>query len=249
MNVRRMRMRLSSLRQSTALAWGLVTASLVFLLVAVLLLVQSVSQAAQTEPVRRTAELTLGSDETLRITYVGDSLAAGLFATTEEESYRSLTTTALAGDGPVTEAGRALVGGTVEQTLEGNEQLPQDQDLYIVELGTNDLNDVNFRTFTKQYETLLERIERASPESALVCLGTWRPPSTGANYDLVIRQRCEAHGGIYRRLSDLEGEPAYKGPAGEDTFSGPSDTFHPNDAGHAAISDRILNAVEVRRGR
>lgn len=234
-------------RQGTALAWGLVAGAAVLLLVSVLMLFQSTREAAQTAPVGRTVEVILGQDEPLRLTYIGDSLAAGLYATTEQDTYRYLTTAALAGGGPFEEEGRSLVGGTVEEALEGNDQLPEQQHLYIIELGTNDINDVDFRTFRAQYETLLNRVREASPDAELVCLGTWRPPARGAEHDLVIRQRCEAHGGAYRRLSDLEAEPAFKGPAGQDTFEGPSDTFHPNDAGHAAIVERILDSVEVRR--
>lgn len=235
------------LRRSTPLAWGVVAVSSVILLVSVLVLVNATRDASQGRVVGRTAEVTLGQEETLRIAYVGDSLAGGLYATTEEDTYRYLTTIALAGDGPYEEEGRSLVGGTVEQTLERNEQLPTDQHIYIIELGTNDINEVDLSGFRRQYEALLDRVQTASPDASLVCLGTWRPPSTGAKYDLIIRQQCEANGGVYRRLSDLEGDEANKGPEDEQTYQGPSDTFHPNDTGHAAIVERILDAVEVRR--
>lgn len=240
-------MRRRRLRHNTALAWGLVGISTVLLTVAVLVLFAATRQSSPVESATRTLEVSLDQNEPLEITYVGDSLAAGLYATTEEDTYRSLTSTTLADGGPYEETGRNLVGGTVKETLDGNSRLPADQDVYIVELGTNDINEVDFRRFRAQYDTLLERLRRTSPDAALVCLGTWRPPSKGANYDLIIRQRCEAYGGVYRRLSDLQGEPKNRGPEGEETFEGTSDTFHPNDVGHAAISERILDAVEVQR--
>lgn len=243
----RQRQRLRWLRRSPGFIWGVVAFSAGLLVLSVIVLVQSTSEAVQSEPVGQEIELSLGPEETFRVTYVGDSLAAGLYATTEAESYRGLTTDELAGDGPFVEVGRALVGGTVDQTLTGNDEFPSNQDLYIVELGTNDINDVDFRTFNRQYEALLQQLVEASPDAALLCLGTWRPPSTGASFDLVIRQNCEAQGGVYRRLSDLEREPTFTGPADEETFEGPSDTFHPNDAGHNAIFERIMSAVEVRR--
>lgn len=191
--------------------------------------------------------MTLEQDETLRITYLGDSLTAGLHATTEQDAYRTQLTSAVAGGGPFEESGLRIVGGTVKQTLEGNAEFPRDQHLYIIELGTNDINEVDHRIFSEQYEQLLLRVREGSPDAALVCLGTWRPPSRGANYDLVIRQECESFGGEYRRMADLEADPTHKGPAGEETYWGPSDDFHPNDAGHAAIFERAMSAIEVRR--
>lgn len=240
-------MRQRHLLRSTEFAWAVVAAAAVLLLLSVLVLINSADQAAPTESTKRGVTVSLEKDEKLRVAYIGDSLTAGLFATTEEDTFRDLTTTVLADGAPVEEEGRQLVGGTVQQTLDGNKQLPQGQHLYIVELGTNDVNEVDFRTFSRQYKMLLERVQEASPDAALVCLGTWRPPSKGSSYDLVIRQVCESYDGEYRRMSDLEDEPTNKGPEDEDTYQGLSDDFHPNDAGHAAISERLVNAIEVQR--
>ena len=52
-----------------------------------------------------------------RLTGLGDSSSAG---------------------GPAEEQGTAIVGGTVQSKLELNEQLPQHQHLYVIELGTNE---------------------------------------------------------------------------------------------------------------
>ena len=235
------------LRQSTPVLFIVVAAAAVGLVLSLLVLIQSTRQSMADDSPRRTVLLSLTEGEELRITYLGDSLTAGLHASTEEATYRYQTTTALAGGGPYEENGLNIVGGTVEETLEGNDEFPQDQSIYIVELGTNDVNDVDYRAFNRQYEDLLERVDEASPDAALVCLGTWRPPGRGGNYDLMIRQQCERHGGEYRRLSDLESEPSHKGPAGEETYKGLSDDFHPNDDGHAAIHERVMEAIDVER--
>lgn len=240
-------MRWRWLRDSTPLAWGLAVAAAAFLLMSMMVLAQATPEQPTTEAVRRAVDVRLDQDETLRITYLGDSLTAGMHAITEQDAYRSRLTSAVAAGGPVEESGSRIVGGTVRQTLEGNDQLPNAQHLYIVELGTNDINEVDHRIFSEQYEQLLARVRESSPDAALVCLGTWRPPSRGANHDLVIRQACESFGGQYRRLADLEADPTHKGPAGVETFLGPSDDFHPNNAGHAAIFERALSAIEVRR--
>lgn len=206
------------------------------------------AELSDTRTPARTVAVELGEEEALRVTYVGDSLTAGLFASTEDQAFRALTTAALAAGRPYEEQGTAIVGGTVQRKLELNEQLPQDQHLYVVELGTNDVTRVDYQTFATQYETLLERVRDASPDAALVCLGSWRPPAQGASYDVVIRQLCEIYDGAYRRLADLQAEPSYRGPEGVETFEGPSDEFHPNDAGHRAIHERIMSAVTVSRG-
>lgn len=232
--------------RSTAAATALAGFAALLLAVSVGVLVASRPQA-DTRTSASTVRVQLGEDEVAQVTYVGDSLAAGLFASTEERTFRALTTAAVAAGGPSEEQGSAIVGGTVQSKLELNEQLPQDQHLYVVELGTNDVTQVDYQTFAVQYETLLERVREAAPEAALVCLGTWRPPAQGANFDLVIRQLCEEYDGVYRQLSDLQAEPSYRGPEGVDTFEGTSDDFHPNDAGHQAIHERLMSAITVSR--
>lgn len=241
------------LQHSTLVAWGVLAASATLLVVSVMVLTRADAEShggrtgAADDLGRQTVQVALQEDEVLRITYLGDSLTAGLYASTEENTYRSLLTAAVASGGPFEEQGLRIVGGTVEQTLTANDEFPSDQHLYIVELGTNDINEVDPRIFNEQYEEMLQRVRQASPDAALVCLGTWRPISRGGNYDIVIRQQCEDFGGRYRRMHDLEAEAINKGPAGEETFAGISDDFHPNDAGHLAIFDRAMSAIEVRR--
>lgn len=240
-------MRWNELPRSTQLLAGVAGVSAIVLMVSALVLTQSARQAEETRSVGQVAAVTLSPDETLQITFIGDSLTAGLHATTERDTYRYLTATALAGDGPYEQGGAGIVGGTVENTLTSNQEFPEEQDVYVVELGTNDAREVDFRTFGVQYEALLDRVRDASPNAALICLGTWRPPSVGANHDLMIRQQCESHGGVFRRLTDLEAKPTNIGPRGRKTFEGRSDNFHPNNAGHAAISGRALTAIDVDR--
>lgn len=244
-------MRIWIRRHRTAAAMGLLGISAGLLVVALLFNVFLGGVRTETPAAADPESLTvtLKSDDTLKITYLGDSLAAGLFATTEQDSYRGIVTRTLAAGGPVEESGTRIVGGTVAETMEGNEQFPPDQHVYIVELGTNDINDVDYRTFRQQYADMLTRVRQVSPQAALVCLGTWRPEDRGGEYDLMIRGVCEAHNGKYRPLSDLESNPDFKGPAGRQTFSGSSDTFHPNNAGHRAIADRVLTMVTVDRER
>lgn len=234
---------------SVALTGGLLALSVLVLAVAAVLHLLVPGTRPQPPEAATPGRLIVTLDQAapLRITYLGDSLTAGLHAIAENESFRALTTSTLADGGPVEEHAEQLVGGTVRQTLDGNPEFPTGQDIYVVELGTNDINSVDYRTFQREFGGMLDRVRTASPDAALVCLGTWRPEDRGRDYDLVIRSACESHDGRYRRMADLAEDPALRGPAGVETFSGPSDDFHPNNAGHRAIADRVLAMVEVDR--
>ncbi|MET0865056.1 MAG: hypothetical protein ABWZ98_12040, partial [Nakamurella sp.] len=68
-----------------------------------------------------------------------------------------------------------------------------------------------------------------------------------ARLDTIIKDLCEARGGVFRSMSDISEVAENKGPAGVPAFEGLSDAFHPNDRGHAAIAERMLDAVVVNR--
>jgi lysophospholipase L1-like esterase len=44
----------------------------------------------------------------------------------------------------------------------------------------------------------------------------------------------------------VDAQPPTRGPAGRPTFLGPSDDFHPNSAGHAAIARLIESQLSAR---
>ncbi|WP_067530915.1 SGNH/GDSL hydrolase family protein [Nocardia crassostreae] len=194
-----------------------------------------------------TIELRLATGEALQVSFLGDSLDHGLSATTQELGFRPLVTAAWREGGPVEEHKANRIGGTVGEALLGP-AFPADQDLFIVELGTNDTPQVDLRTFRDRYRELLDRTVAASPNTALLCLGLWRPIETARSFDTVIADLCGAHGGVFRPLFDLAEYPRMRGPAGLPTFSGTSDDFHPNDLGHRSIADRVLDSVTVHRG-
>ncbi|MFC9997682.1 SGNH/GDSL hydrolase family protein [Nocardia sp. NPDC127526] len=192
--------------------------------------------------------LRLAAGETLQVSFLGDSLDHGLSATAQELGFRPLVTAAWGRGGPVEEHKANRIGGTVGEALLGPE-FPAGQHLYIVELGTNDTPLVDLRTFRDRYRELLDRIVAASPGTALLCLGLWRPIETARSFDTVIADLCGAKGGAFRPLFELAADPRLRGPAGLPTFSGTSDDFHPNDLGHRSIADLVLDSVTVTRGR
>ena len=70
-------------------------------------------------------------------------------------------------------------------------------------LGTNDATRVDYRLFRTQYNELLDRIHSASPDAALLCIGTWRRKKIADIFDTIIKDLCEVRGGVFRSISDL----------------------------------------------
>lgn len=165
----------------------------------------------------------------------GDSLAAGFFASTDAQGFSALVTGAL---GRVTPTTVSRAHETLS-TVSGVTDVPADLGLAVIELGTNDVGiPTPLADFEAQYAELVGRIRTSSPEAAIVCAGTWT--ADGADYDGIIAGVCTANAGRYVSLADLFATPDFHGPSGRDTFAGPGDDFHPNDAGHRAIADAVL---------
>ncbi|MGE2735309.1 SGNH/GDSL hydrolase family protein [Mycolicibacterium vaccae] len=190
--------------------------------------------------------ITLEPGEALRVTFVGDSLDYGLYATEADLGFHPLMVEAWRAGGPVTDTPLNSLGGTANRAL-GNDDIPVDQHLVVVELGTNDFSRQSHRDFRRDYDELLSRLRLASPKGALLCIGPWRPADAAQRFETIVEDLCEARGGVFRSVSDLSENAQMKGPPGIPTFGGPSDSFHPNDRGHRAIADRMLAAVSVDR--
>ncbi|MDF2666737.1 MAG: lysophospholipase [Microbacterium sp.] len=170
-----------------------------------------------------------------RVLLTGDSLAAGFFASTEAQGFSSLVIGAV---GRVTPTTVSRAHETLS-TVAGVTEVPADLDLAVIELGTNDVGiPTPLADFEAQYADLVGRIRTTSPDAAIVCVGTWTVD--GAAYDQIIAGICTANAGRYVSLADLFATPEFHGPDGRDTFAGPGDDFHPNDAGHRAIADAVL---------
>ena len=192
-------------------------------------------------------ELTIGKGESLRVSFVGDSIDAGLYASQKSLGFHGLMVDEWRKSGPVADSAiEDMIGGTARDALK-NPQYPEDQQLYVVELGTNDYSRVNYREFRTEYKTLLDRIYSTSPNAALVCLGVWRPKKNAETFDTIIKDLCEVRGGVFLSISDLAEDASLKGPEGVPAYGGLSDSFHPNDRGHRMIADRILEFIRLNR--
>jgi lysophospholipase L1-like esterase len=181
------------------------------------------------------------ADASARLVVVGDSLAAGRFAGTQDEAFPQRVAAA-------TRARLGLLGvpGATTAALAA-QAVPGRGDVVVVEAGTNDfLYQTLRRRFAGDYRALLAKVAAGSPGAKLVCLTIWIPKDAAgappakipaAFYNATIRRACTA--GAVADISPLFGRPRMRGPAGRPTFLGPGDGFHPNSAGHAAIARLI----------
>src|ERR1700754_72038 len=173
---------------------------------------------------------------------VGDSLAAGRFAGTQEEAFPQLVAAALGARLELL----AVPGVTTGQLAA--QPVPPGGNVVVVEAGTNDLlAQTPRRRFADDYRARIANVRAGSPGARLVCLTVWVPDDVASRpaakippsfYDATIRRACS--GGSVADISSLvDAPPPTRGPAGRPTFLGPGDDFHPNSAGHAAIARAI----------
>jgi acyl-CoA thioesterase I len=173
-----------------------------------------------------------------QLVVVGDSLAAGRFADTQEQAFPQLVAAATRSRLEVL----GLPGATTAQ-LAAN-PIPSRGDDVVVEAGTNDfLFQTPRRRFADDYRALLAKVTAASPGARLVCVTTWLPKDVAGQpaakipvsfYDTTIRHACSTGA-----VADVSPLTDARGPAGRQTFLGPGDDFHPNSSGHAAIARLI----------
>lgn len=203
---------------------------------------RAAAQASQeaAEAAARITDVQRPDGQPIRALFVGDSLAAGYFATSKEAGFRELLVKQW-GDVELTRAEIAHQDlATVSQIVD----VPDGLHIAVVELGTNDITkETPLDEFRAQYADLLGSIQGKSPDVAIVCAGTWN--TRGGQYDRIIREQCQAHDGQYVRLSGLFLSPALRGPAGVETPFGESDNFHPNDKGHEAIAEAIGKRLNI----
>lgn len=190
---------------------------------------------------------TPASTEPLEVLFAQDSVGYGANSTTEARSFRPLVVAALEKQAPVTELTYGFPGYTVARTAELIPSVPTTLDVAVVELGTNDARvGRTVAEFTADYTALLDRLETASPDAALVCVGTLALYAVSAEFDGVIQSQCEQRGGLFVSIVDISANPADLAQEGSPTWyvDVAGDSVHPNDAGHAIIAQRIVAAID-----
>jgi acyl-CoA thioesterase-1 len=203
---------------------------------------------AETARIASTAQVTRPSEGPLRVLFAGDSLTYGLYASTQENGFRSLMVDAFEQGGPVEEfrGERSGAGaGDVASILD----VPDNVQLAVIELGTNDVGgETPIAEFTETYAALLDKVMAKSPDSALLCVGTWGSAGGGYGsdpYNDAIEAECKIRDGVFVSMYNLFPAAANRGPAGVEAFGGVSDDFHPNDTGYRAIADLLLGNITI----
>lgn len=184
----------------------------------------------------------------LVVTTLGDSLTDSWGATTIEQGFAPQLIRQWSEGGPVDSNVTAIAGAPLREVAEAAAVIPP-SDLVIIELGTNDNGDrktprVDFKA---QYTDLIARVRASTPDAALVCLSTWRNSADGSALNAIIRDVCQGDRTKFLTVTDIYSRPESRGPQGRTDYIGDpggGDNFHPNDAGHTAIKDRIADNVE-----
>jgi acyl-CoA thioesterase I len=175
----------------------------------------------------------------LKVSVVSDSLGSGRYASSPTDRYRNLLLAALQARGPVSVEEATGTGGTLSAAV----QVPAGLDLAVIEVGTDDMASTDVNGFEQVYSALLKSVRLGSPDAALVCAGTWS--ADGQAFDNVIQQDCVREQGYFVSLRDLYNVPANRGPAGVAGYYGVSDDIAPNDAGHRAIAQALLQPLGI----
>lgn len=181
----------------------------------------------------------------LRVLYSGDSNMAGFYSSTEDKAFRPLVTAALGTRGPVEEVHTYKPGATTTY-ISDNFKVPENIGLAVISIGTNwSREDGDAVAFGNRYSTYLASIKAASPGAEILCLGIWaRTNAETAPFVEEIATECKANGGRFVDLAPLYvARDNLSGPAGVQTWAGISDSSHPNDSGHRAIADEILERI------
>src|SRR5579862_2267443 len=179
----------------------------------------------------------------LSLEVIGDSISVGLYATQRSASFPRLLASAIHGP---------LVSGYSKSGIDSPQMyawLRQHTlaraNIVIVEIGTND-SSADFSRFQTDYPLMVPLIMSYNSGAILVCLGPWQPKTAfEETIATTIQTVCSTNGGLYVSLFALYANNAYHGPANTPTWAGPSNWFHPNNAGHRAIAQAIEQALDA----
>lgn len=192
--------------------------------------------------------ITRPADRPLNALFIGDSIMNATGATETSFGFRSRLLDYFRESGPA-EQSVSAIGGAKLRLVADSTQIPDNIDVAIVELGTNDPNDpaTPVNDFRTQYRGLLDRIRAAAPDAPLLCLGLWRDGNGGVGYNNTISDACKRANGRYIPMTDLFDNTALRGPAGLPAIGTDnlSDNFHPNNDGFGAIYERIRENIAV----
>lgn len=214
----------------------------------ILLALLALGQPAAKTPAMATSEV-LGAqaapaDQAFRgkvYVAVGDSIAAGRYATTAGKVFPSLIADQLGMNLVLVAKSGVKAAWALPQLAVIDQQHPA---LVTIELGTN---DVGFNTplgdFQNQYDAIVAAL--AVPGTRVLCIGSWLPSDV---IDNAIADICQRHGGTFVSLAGFYGDNSLHAQDGGPSYLGRADWFHPGDAGHAAIAQAVLASLGAGPG-
>jgi lysophospholipase L1-like esterase len=193
------------------------------------------------------------SKPSLRVVWLGDSLAAGVGTSSPDGSVARQVARRL--DRPLDLEVLAVSGARIGDVLD--KQLPLltgAPDLIFISIGANDVtHQTSLGDFHDRYDTVLSRLP---PSSAVIVLGVPDMGSTtrlaqplrfiaglrANQLDNVAHDLARAHGSAYVNIAAGTG-PKFR--ADPDSYFA-ADHYHPSDAGYTVWTDVIVPVVEWR---
>jgi lysophospholipase L1-like esterase len=199
---------------------------------------------------------------------LGDSITGrGSFASRNDKAWTALLQARLEQSWNVTRVDGSTSRDAQNLTcLATVNTVPFGCDLVVTGLGTNDCREQRGGRYaytpddTRTAARLLfTAIATANPDAVIVSLGVWGdrstrwsvdgsspPVSRVACWDAIIAECCLESGGVPVSCADLYDNPDHRLPAGRQAFGGYStDGFHPNDAGHRALYQRVADRLRL----
>lgn len=195
--------------------------------------------------------LSLKGKENIVYTPIGDSLTGGYFATTEKDKFTSvlsrliekeLTTT-------VEEVGVSSYGGVISGGVKAISVINEAKaDLVSIEYGTNDCdpdNNVPINEFESNLNQIIDGITvDVDRDPVIVLVTTWNQGGKCKPFDDAIKKVGTEKDIPVADVEDIWKDNSTKGPAGQETFLGTSDNFHPNNNGMSKIAERIFASLQ-----
>lgn len=185
-----------------------------------------------------------------KIVFIGDSISAGFYASTEADSFRGRVRARF-----VCTSDLVSVYGWLSEDVDLTRVIATAGDIVVVEVGTNDASrypggvPVDPVDFEANLRAIADAARTGNPACRLIFLSVWQAPPTRAPFDVRIAAVATDYGRHFVDLSSIKDEPANSMPGGVSTYLGVSDGWHPNDAGHRAIAAAVGQMIAKLLGQ
>ncbi|MCC6483822.1 MAG: SGNH/GDSL hydrolase family protein [Armatimonadetes bacterium] len=190
-----------------------------------------------------------------RIWFLGDSLTAGYDASAESACFRTVATASLQAAALLQDAGALVIhsanqyGGKVKDGVrQAIAEASFAADIAVLQFGENDRPYAV--AFPEQYARLIAQFQREGRRPLIVAFSIWAPTpdaySAAVNAD--IRALVETSGGAFVDIQAAASDPLNREEGRDVTWLGDeqhtlSDSFHPNDRGHAKMATALIDAL------